>query len=217
MASIATEIVTEAYFASGLDTWLSEFGTVYYHPDVEVDSVETYEVVANGNWLPYAIVDFDGGDLVALSHMPGAEWSDAAAHLNEFWRKKGLISLEAICIRTSVGDTFVDGVLSVSPCSPLGTLVSGDTQARDVLISDPEFIDSIPLSMLYTHEVVNWGAMSAQELAEHEDKSLGMEYVGSLFAHTTGSTPTPVAVTASTSQSTFDWEAAPHRLTSSSA
>lgn len=207
----ALAAVKSDYLNSGLDSWLSNFGDVYYHPDAELDTIENYTLVDNGSWKPTAIMEMDNGDIVALTHTEGASWDEASDHLDGFWRKKGKIALEAICIETDDGEQFVNGVLAVSSYSPLGSLVSSDDPIDSAVPSDSEFQDALPTSMLYTKEAVNWAKLGVQELHSDDEKSLGMEYVGTMFAHLGGS-GSAIAYTADIDGRDFDWAFTPTQI-----
>lgn len=207
----ALDAVKNDYLNSGLDSWLSNFGDVYYHPDAELDSIENYTLVDNGSWKPTAIMHLNNDDYVALTHTEGASWDEASDHLDGFWRKKGKIALEAICLDTDTGDQFVNGVLAVSSYSPLGSLVKSDDPIDNAVPSDDAFQNALPCSMLYTKEAVNWAKLSVQELLTDDEKSLGMDYIGTMFAHT-GGTGSALAYTANIEQQDFDWAFTPTQI-----
>lgn len=207
MGSTTASHITDTYLASGINDWLSNFGTLYYHPDANTDSngiEQTYSVMS-GEYEPDALIHFDTGELVALSAIGGADWEAGAAHLQSFWQNSET-AVSPTCFELPSGDKFLDGILAVSPYSVFGALFNSDTIEDEAFPDTTEYTDARPLTMLYKTQAVQWTKEAVKEqVTDTDGDGVGIDFVGVLVAQTMGSTDSPIGLLSAVTDSHLDW------------
>lgn len=207
MSSTTASHVKDAYLASGIDEWLSNFGTIYYHPEAATDSnnIERTYTLTDGNYRPNALIDFDSGELVAITAINGTDWQAANTHLNEYWQNADN-ALQASCFEMPAGDQFLDGILAVSPYSPFGALFNTDELESEHFPGTPEYANSRPLTMLYKEQAIEWTKQTIKDIVtDSTGGAVGVDFVGVLISQTTGNTDVPIGLYSETSDKTRNW------------
>lgn len=209
MSSTTASTITETYLASGLHEWLSDFGTVYYNPEAATDSnnINKTYTVTDGDYHPDAIIDFNSGELAALTTIDGADWQAASRHLESFWQANNDHALEPTCFDMPDGQQFLDGILAVSPYSVLGALCNTDTFDDESFPDSQEYANARPLTMMYKHQAVQWTKEHVKDIAtDTSGGAVGPDFIGVLVAQTTGQTDNPIGLLSEVDNKSLNWK-----------